>query len=202
MSDSALSVRYRKFRYQDQSGIADHGYRTKCPPMQIHCWYGIRIVLADTVHTNKTTLQFKPQIFKANCCFPRATISNKMHITNIKTDNYSMQKTNIIQLYLKVVQHCLKKALIHVSFSEISVNLKPNGNKFLVWLGGPDGVNNEKKNPDRKSATVLTDLLQWLKDKTSNWFEWKYIAETSDFREILSPGFPPAPSFSSSKAKT
>ncbi len=33
MSDSALSVRYRKFRYQAQSDIADHGYRTKCPPM-------------------------------------------------------------------------------------------------------------------------------------------------------------------------
>jgi hypothetical protein len=34
MSDSALSVRYRRFRYQAQSDIADHGYRTKCPPMQ------------------------------------------------------------------------------------------------------------------------------------------------------------------------
>jgi hypothetical protein len=33
MLDSALSVRYRKFRYQAQSDIADHGYRTKCPPM-------------------------------------------------------------------------------------------------------------------------------------------------------------------------
>ncbi len=33
MSDSALSVWYRKFRYQAQSNIADHGYRTKCPPM-------------------------------------------------------------------------------------------------------------------------------------------------------------------------
>jgi hypothetical protein len=33
ISDSALSVRYRKFRYQAQSDIADHGYRTKCPPM-------------------------------------------------------------------------------------------------------------------------------------------------------------------------
>jgi hypothetical protein len=33
MSDSALSVRYRKFRYQAQSDIADHGHRTKCPPM-------------------------------------------------------------------------------------------------------------------------------------------------------------------------
>jgi hypothetical protein len=27
------SVRYRKFRYQAQSDIADHGYRSKCPPM-------------------------------------------------------------------------------------------------------------------------------------------------------------------------
>ncbi len=35
MSDSALSVWYRKFRYQAQSDIADHGYRTKCPPMII-----------------------------------------------------------------------------------------------------------------------------------------------------------------------
>jgi hypothetical protein len=34
MSDSALSVRYRKFRYQAQSDIDDHGYRTKCPPMK------------------------------------------------------------------------------------------------------------------------------------------------------------------------
>ncbi len=33
MSESALSVRYRRFRYQAQSDIADHGYRTKCPPM-------------------------------------------------------------------------------------------------------------------------------------------------------------------------
>ncbi len=33
MLDSALSVWYRKFRYQAQSDIADHGYRTKCPPM-------------------------------------------------------------------------------------------------------------------------------------------------------------------------
>jgi hypothetical protein len=33
MPDSALSVRYRRFRYQAQSDIADHGYRTKCPPM-------------------------------------------------------------------------------------------------------------------------------------------------------------------------
>jgi hypothetical protein len=33
MSDSALSVRFRKFRYQAQSDIADDGYRTKCPPV-------------------------------------------------------------------------------------------------------------------------------------------------------------------------
>jgi hypothetical protein len=33
MLDSALSVRYRRFRYQAQSDIADHGYRTECPPM-------------------------------------------------------------------------------------------------------------------------------------------------------------------------
>ncbi len=33
MLDSTLSVRYRKLRYQAQSDIADHGYRTKCPPM-------------------------------------------------------------------------------------------------------------------------------------------------------------------------
>jgi hypothetical protein len=33
ISDSALSVQYQKFRYQAQSDIADHGYRTKCPPM-------------------------------------------------------------------------------------------------------------------------------------------------------------------------
>ncbi len=33
MLDSALTVRYWKFRYQAQSYIADHGYRTKCPPM-------------------------------------------------------------------------------------------------------------------------------------------------------------------------
>jgi hypothetical protein len=32
MLDSALSVRYQKFWYQAQSDIADHGYRTKCPP--------------------------------------------------------------------------------------------------------------------------------------------------------------------------
>jgi hypothetical protein len=35
MSDSALSVRYRMFRYQAQSDIADHRYRVKCPPMII-----------------------------------------------------------------------------------------------------------------------------------------------------------------------
>jgi hypothetical protein len=35
MSDSTLSVRYLKFGYQAQSDIADHGYRTKCPPMDI-----------------------------------------------------------------------------------------------------------------------------------------------------------------------
>jgi hypothetical protein len=29
------SVRYRKFRYQAQSDIADHGQRRKCPPMGI-----------------------------------------------------------------------------------------------------------------------------------------------------------------------
>jgi hypothetical protein len=28
------SVRYRTFRYQAQSDIADHGYRTECPPLQ------------------------------------------------------------------------------------------------------------------------------------------------------------------------
>jgi hypothetical protein len=33
MSASALSVRYRRFRYQAQSDIADHEYRTKCPPL-------------------------------------------------------------------------------------------------------------------------------------------------------------------------
>ncbi len=33
MLDSALSVWYQKFRYQAQSEIADHRYRTKCPPM-------------------------------------------------------------------------------------------------------------------------------------------------------------------------
>ncbi len=33
MSDSALSVRYRKFRNQARSDIADHRYQTKCPPM-------------------------------------------------------------------------------------------------------------------------------------------------------------------------
>ncbi len=33
MSDSALSVRYQKFRYQAQSDIADHGYPTKGSPM-------------------------------------------------------------------------------------------------------------------------------------------------------------------------
>jgi hypothetical protein len=35
MSDYALSVRYRRFRYQAQSDITDHGYRTKCPPMMV-----------------------------------------------------------------------------------------------------------------------------------------------------------------------
>ncbi len=29
----ALSIRYRCFRYQSQSDIADHGYRTKWPPI-------------------------------------------------------------------------------------------------------------------------------------------------------------------------
>ncbi len=43
MSDSTLSVRYRKFRYQAQSDIADHGYRTKCPPMPVS---------KTTVHNN------------------------------------------------------------------------------------------------------------------------------------------------------
>jgi hypothetical protein len=39
MSDSALSVRYRKFRYQAQSDIANHGYQIKCPLMvkTLHC---------------------------------------------------------------------------------------------------------------------------------------------------------------------
>jgi hypothetical protein len=41
MSDSALSVRYPKFRYQAQSDIADHGYRTKCPPMWITLLLGM-----------------------------------------------------------------------------------------------------------------------------------------------------------------
>ncbi len=36
MSDSALSVRYWKFWYQAQYEIADHGYRTKCSPIDIH----------------------------------------------------------------------------------------------------------------------------------------------------------------------
>jgi hypothetical protein len=35
MSDSALSVQHRKLPYQAQSGIADHGYPTKCPPMEL-----------------------------------------------------------------------------------------------------------------------------------------------------------------------
>ncbi len=35
MSDSALSVKYQKFRYKAHSDIADHGYRTKCPPIDI-----------------------------------------------------------------------------------------------------------------------------------------------------------------------
>ncbi len=30
------SARYGKFRYQAQSDIADHGYRTKCPPMYVY----------------------------------------------------------------------------------------------------------------------------------------------------------------------
>jgi hypothetical protein len=34
MSNSLSSVRYRKFRYQAQSDIADHRYWTKCPPME------------------------------------------------------------------------------------------------------------------------------------------------------------------------
>ncbi len=29
------SVRYRTFRYQTQSDIADHKYRTECPPMAV-----------------------------------------------------------------------------------------------------------------------------------------------------------------------
>ncbi len=33
MSDSALSVRFRRFRYQAQSDIADHRYCTKWPPL-------------------------------------------------------------------------------------------------------------------------------------------------------------------------
>jgi hypothetical protein len=33
MLDSALSVRNWKFRYQAQSEIANHGYRTKCQPL-------------------------------------------------------------------------------------------------------------------------------------------------------------------------
>jgi hypothetical protein len=43
MSDSALSVRYQKFRYQAQSDIADHGYRTKCPPMH-RCQSLLRVI--------------------------------------------------------------------------------------------------------------------------------------------------------------
>ncbi len=47
MSDSALSVRYRRFRYQAQSDIADYGYRTKCPPMvfTIHFLMGFHVWL-------------------------------------------------------------------------------------------------------------------------------------------------------------
>jgi hypothetical protein len=33
------SVLYRRFRYQAQSNIADHGYWTKHPPMNIQCYF-------------------------------------------------------------------------------------------------------------------------------------------------------------------
>ncbi len=32
-------VRYRTFRYQAQSDIADHGYWTECPPMPMGIYY-------------------------------------------------------------------------------------------------------------------------------------------------------------------
>ncbi len=46
------SVRYRTFRYPAQSDIADHGYRTECPPMPMECerhwfsWRFFKVVIA------------------------------------------------------------------------------------------------------------------------------------------------------------
>ncbi len=48
MSESILSVWYRKFRYQAQSDIADHGYRTKCPPMIVgHIYHSMYLTTED-----------------------------------------------------------------------------------------------------------------------------------------------------------
>jgi hypothetical protein len=59
MSDSALSIRYQRFRYPAQSDITDHGYRTKCPPMDsdhtLYAWYGCnpQFVTAQTIIEKK-----------------------------------------------------------------------------------------------------------------------------------------------------
>ncbi len=65
MSDSTLSVRYRRFRYQAQSDIADHGYRTKCPPMVIG--YSDSVVWPPL-----------RQEFYMECSWPEPVFMNKM----------------------------------------------------------------------------------------------------------------------------
>jgi hypothetical protein len=64
MSDAALSVLYRRFRYQAQSDIADHGYRTKYPPMLISLDAYRTLLNGDFLkkYTKQLTLERKPNI--------------------------------------------------------------------------------------------------------------------------------------------
>ncbi len=57
MSDSAFSVRYRGLRYQAQSDITDHGYRTKCPPM-IVCHVNHRGVICPAFFSYGSALSY------------------------------------------------------------------------------------------------------------------------------------------------
>ncbi len=58
MSDSALSVRYQKFRYQTPSVISDHGYRTKCPPMTEDSWWLVTAIGVATYEYLNTLYAF------------------------------------------------------------------------------------------------------------------------------------------------
>ncbi len=64
MLDSALSVRYRKFRYQAQSDIADHRYRTKCPPMAETMHECERTVIKMEIKNRKKEIIYEYQVKK------------------------------------------------------------------------------------------------------------------------------------------